>query len=1788
MHNNGSLKHYILIFILLIGLISPFNLNTVVYALGDPPGTLDNSFDSDGLVTTPIGSSDDEARSVAIQPDGKIVVAGRFSNPAYDDFFVARYNDNGSLDTSFDTDGIVTTNFGGDDVARAMVIQDDGKIVVAGYTASLDSSTADFALARYNTDGSLDTSFDSDGKVVTSLGDGYDYPSGIAIQPDGKIVVVGGKYSGVNDYDVAVLRYNIDGSLDTTFDTDGIVITAIGSSRDNYGVSINIDSNNKIVVGGSHFNGSNTDFLFLRYNPNGSLDTSFDTDGFVIQDFGIGSTLFDRGAHIAIQEDGKIVAAGHNDDGYFLVARYNENGSLDTSFDSDGLVNTLGSGVENIRGIALQENGKIIIAGYSSVDNDFAVLRYNTNGSLDSTFSSDGKVFTDFGSDQDDLGNALAIQADGKIVVAGYTYIGGSNYDVAVARYWGDNLPSSLIVTKVEDTNDGTCNNDCSLQEAIDTASDGSIIIFSSSLSGQTIRLQSTLTIDKSITIDASSLTEKITLSGDSDNDNDGDILILNILANRVVTIRNVEFMKGYSSANLSAGAIQNLGDLSVYNSEFHFNSGEQGGAIRNSGGLYVENSTFTNNTAQDGGAILNNYDAEAEIRNSVFSNNSTNGENATAGAIGNVGTIVIDNSEFTNNSAPVGGGAFVNAIGTATISNSTFSGNSTDGIGGAIVEASGTTLISNSVFTGNSALQNGGAINNLNGNVVINQTTFTNNTANYGGAIAAGEYPQSVVSTTTISESVISNNQATTGGGGIEFDSGTSMTIDKTTISGNTALAGGGVVNVSGNLLTITNSTISNNTATQSPQPGGILSLFSPVTIRNSTVTGNNHTAVGIQGNAIINNTTIAGNSGYGLEVHNYTLTITNSILANNSNFDCRTQNGATVTTNQNNLIETNSGCGTPASTADPLLGPLADNGGFTQTMFLYGTSPAFNAGNNATCESTDQRGVTRPQNGVCDLGAFEADLYVPYLPTLTPTASRTPTLTATSVFTSTPTPTFTRTPTVSRTPTASGTPTITMTPTNTPLPSCSNIFINRTRFNGDNFEARVINNNLASAYLINATLTWSPSPLPGGKYFDFAQFGTTYYDPSETSINNSPLNITSSVSDNLSISGNGTQVSWIADFSNLSWEGLWSISLTFNFPGWGECTVVSSIEVFTATPTQTTTFTSTPTATATFTPTTTNTRTPTATASFTPTSTSSATATPTNTSSELDPNRIIFQEVVNGLSNPVFITHAGDNSNRLFILERSGKIRIVKNGTLLTTPFLDIQSIVKSTSGEQGLLGLAFHPSYESNGKFYVIYTAPRSGDTNGSVLTLRQYTVSTNNPDLANSASGTTILTIDHPTYNNHNGGTIAFGNDGYLYWSTGDGGGSGDPNNNGQNLTSLLGKILRIDVNSGSPYSIPPTNPFYNNTNANTKLIWSYGLRNPWKISFDRQTHDLYIGDVGQANREEINFQSSNSIGGENYGWRIMEGSLCYNPSSGCDQNGKITPVAEYNHSLGCSVTGGYVYRGSSFPSLSGHYFYGDYCSGRIFSTYKNISGWSTPIQLADTTYNISTFGEDESGELYFSDYSTGKIYRIAFDNTGWNSGWAGGVVVTSDQAIVSVGRPHVGNEIASYGSFSAGSTSSYIPMLFKDAFGGSYDSAFYIQNVDPSNTANVTIKYYDNNGTLNCTKVDAISPLASKGYWVPTVTCDSGSLPTGWVGGVVISSNRSMVAVSRPHVGIEVMTYNGFSVGNLNSYIPMLFKDAFGGSYDSAFYIQNVDPSNTANVTIKYYDNNGTLNCTKVD
>jgi len=349
-----------------------------------------------------------------------------------------------------------------------------------------------------------------------------------------------------------------------------------------------------------------------------------------------------------------------------------------------------------------------------------------------------------------------------------------------------------------------------------------------------------------------------------------------------------------------------------------------------------------------------------------------------------------------------------------------------------------------------------------------------------------------------------------------------------------------------------------------------------------------------------------------------------------------------------------------------------------------------------------------------------------------------------------------------------------------------------------------------------------------------------------------------------------------------------------------------------------------------------------------------------------------VVLQPIASGLDQPVALTHAGDT--RLFITQQTGTVLIYDALGIRPTPFLDIRSLVLS-GGERGLLSVAFHPLYRDNGFFFVYYTN-RNGDNN-----IARYKVSSADPNLADPASGVILLTIPHPTYANHNGGQLQFGPDGYLYIGTGDGGSAGDPNNHAQDLTQLLGKLLRIDVNHGLPYTIPPSNPFLAHDGARTE-IWAYGLRNPWRFSFDRSTGDLWIGDVGQDAFEEVDLQPATSIGGENYGWRKMEGFHCYNPATNCADPSFTMPILEYSHAQGaCSISGGYRYRGTQIPSLAGAYLYGDYCIGTIWSATPNGASWTTKTLLT-STLRISSFGEDVSGELYVLDVARGIVYRIA--------------------------------------------------------------------------------------------------------------------------------------------------------------------------------------------------------------
>jgi glucose/arabinose dehydrogenase len=346
-----------------------------------------------------------------------------------------------------------------------------------------------------------------------------------------------------------------------------------------------------------------------------------------------------------------------------------------------------------------------------------------------------------------------------------------------------------------------------------------------------------------------------------------------------------------------------------------------------------------------------------------------------------------------------------------------------------------------------------------------------------------------------------------------------------------------------------------------------------------------------------------------------------------------------------------------------------------------------------------------------------------------------------------------------------------------------------------------------------------------------------------------------------------------------------------------------------------------------------------------------------------------IRLQQVADGLQSPVFLTAPASDA-RLFIVEQPGRIRIVQNGTLLPTPFLDITSRV-SAGGERGLLSVAFHPQYATNGTFFVNFTDTR-GDTR-----IERFRVGAD-PNRADPASAELVLTVVQP-FSNHNGGLVAFGPDGRLYVGMGDGGGGGDPRETGQDPQQLLGKLLRIDVDGARPYAIPADNPYAGRTDGQRE-IWATGLRNPWRFSWDRTASLLFVADVGQNRLEEINAVPAGQAG-LNYGWDVMEGSDCFEPETGCDRTGKVLPVSEYTHSDGCSITGGYVYRGQDIAALRGHYFYADFCEGWIRS-FRVEGGAATDARSwnLENVGNITSFGEDARGELYVISQS-GAVHKI---------------------------------------------------------------------------------------------------------------------------------------------------------------------------------------------------------------
>jgi glucose/arabinose dehydrogenase len=352
-------------------------------------------------------------------------------------------------------------------------------------------------------------------------------------------------------------------------------------------------------------------------------------------------------------------------------------------------------------------------------------------------------------------------------------------------------------------------------------------------------------------------------------------------------------------------------------------------------------------------------------------------------------------------------------------------------------------------------------------------------------------------------------------------------------------------------------------------------------------------------------------------------------------------------------------------------------------------------------------------------------------------------------------------------------------------------------------------------------------------------------------------------------------------------------------------------------------------------------------------------------------------LEPLVAGFEAPLLVTHAGDGSGRLFVVEQGGTVRIVRDGRVLEEPFLDLSRRL-TTGGERGLLGLAFHPDFGAgDGRVFVDYTN-LTGDT-----VVAELRVSADDPDRVDPGSHRELIGVDQP-FANHNGGHLAFGPDGYLYVGLGDGGAGGDPLGAGQRLDTHLGKLLRIGVDpaDGRPYTIPADNPYVGVDGALPE-IWLSGVRNPWRFAFDRATGDLWVADVGQGDLEEIDRLPASAGGGRgaDLGWNVMEGSRCYGGGSGCADPSFTLPIAEYGHDVGCSVTGGHVYRGVAQPRLAGLYLFADYCSGRVWAVEAAGPATQVPWLAAETGRTISSFGEDEAGELYVTDHASGAVLRI---------------------------------------------------------------------------------------------------------------------------------------------------------------------------------------------------------------
>ena len=1031
-------------------------------------GSLDSGFGTSGEVTTPINSrgNDDDGRAVVIQSDGKIVVAGysdmavhTFSNggdtqnvSVANDFSVARLTSTGTLDTSFSSDGKVTTGFfvtcginqcAAGDEGYAALVQADGKVVVTGVTNTASSSTSDFGLARYDSDGVLDSNFGGDGTLIIDMGGG-DEANAIARQTNGQLVVV-----GTSSNDFAVARLNTDGSLDTTFTSNGKVITDIGSSTSDRANAVAIQSDGKIIVAGT----SGQDFALVRYNTDGTLDTTFDTDGKVTTNTDSlgGSFGTAEGTSVAIQTDGKIVVGGsikQGDPRKFALVRYNADGSLDTSFDSDGFATAQfepgGLADEEIKAIAIQSDGKIVAVGeYKS--GQFALARYNSDGSLDTSFDTDGKLTVD---SKVATGYGVALQSDGKIVVVGAKYvtdntsnncIDSSNKkceykDFWTARFNSDGSLDSGFGTSGEVTTPINSRGNDDDGRAVVIQSDGKIVVagysdmavhtFSNGGDTQNVSVANDFSVARLTT--TGTLDARSTSSGalDATFGTGG-----KATAGFFVTCGINQCVAGdeaYAAVIQADGKVVLAGvtnTSSSSTSDFGLARFDGDAAVGTPTVYIVNSSADTDDGACDAlGTGTGNMDCT--LREAI----------TLANANGAADTINFDPSVFGSALLQITLGSSLPALSDDVtidgVDNPNWVAVSGDDSYPVLAINSGKTVNLNQIYILNGAGSNGAGI------------------ANNGGTLNA----------TKIS---VGNNNATSTGGGL-YNNGGTINVDNSQFYGNNAVSNGGAIRNTG-VLSVTNSYIGINSAGF----GGGIDNSGAMSLTNSTVYSNTAYGPGGLGGGIINyngtlsvvNSTLSDNNAYtpgspgnglggGID-NGGTLDLRNSIIANSINGgDCAADGGPV--TGSNNLIEdASSACGLTNGVngniigVDPNLGAPGYNGGQTTNMALLGGSPAIDAGDNAVCAAApvngmDQRGVARPQGTHCDIGSYElttgSETATPTATATVPpgsTATATPTATATVPPGSTATPTATATATS----TASASPTATATATKTTL---------------------------------------------------------------------------------------------------------------------------------------------------------------------------------------------------------------------------------------------------------------------------------------------------------------------------------------------------------------------------------------------------------------------------------------------------------------------------------------------------------------------------------------------------------------------------------------------------------------------------------------------------------------------------------------------------------------------------------------------------------------------------------